>query len=171
MWREILTTKTKTKMKWEYVKKYKHYHILLIITTFCFLALYASAVNLYSIIDNIPPSPFSCDTGQFQASDEVSDAYCDSKCQVEQEIREIAKREGANADYLVELAECESSLNPLAVSDGMYNSRGIFQISSYYHPTVSDETAFSVELSTLWAIQQIEYGNQEIWTCNSIISK
>jgi len=96
---------------------------------------------------------------------------------VEQTIRRLAKE--ANfpwADFLVRLANCESRLNPLAVNTqnnkpAHSKDRGLFQISDYWHKEVSDEVAFSVELSTKWAMEKITNGGQGIWVCNKYVLK
>ena len=164
-------------MTWNKTKKlWKQTNFLLILTTISVLLIWRFAVSLYVDMDKVATEGVSFNTGALTASGEQETEgvkpYCDSKCKVEQEIREIAEREGfERIDWLVELAKCESSLNQFAVGDGDYESRGVWQISSYFHPMVSDETAFSVELSTLWTLQQIEYGNEWLWTCSSIINE
>ena len=71
--------------------------------------------------------------------------------------------------YLVRLARCESGLNPDALGDGEYRSRGLFQISAYFHPGVTDDCAFNVECSTRWTIDKINAGQQGLWTCDRLI--
>jgi hypothetical protein len=87
---------------------------------------------------------------------------------VEFRIREIADQmDFEYPDYLVRLAFCESSLNPLAVGDSG-KSRGLFQIHKNYHPNITDQEAFDIEFSTKWTIEQINLGKQSMWTCNEI---
>jgi len=88
---------------------------------------------------------------------------------VEDKIRKVAKEKGFQyADYLVDLAFCESRLDPLAIGD-QGNSRGLFQIHKKFHPEVSTLQAFNIEESTAWTIDMINAGKQGQWSCNSIV--
>ena len=90
---------------------------------------------------------------------------------VEERIIKVAKENNFKwTDYLVKLARCESTLNPYAVGDSG-KSRGLFQIHKGYHPTVSDEQAFSVEWSTKWTMDKINAGYQSLWSCDRILAK
>ena len=82
----------------------------------------------------------------------------------EEQIRKIAIKNNFNADYLIALAFCESSLNPYAVGDNG-KSRGLFQIHKGYHPEITDEQAFSAEFSTQWVIDKINAGGINQWSC------
>jgi hypothetical protein len=88
---------------------------------------------------------------------------------VEDKIRKVAKEKNFKfADYLVNLAFCESRLDPLAIGDkGL--ARGLFQIRKDYHPEVSTLMAFNVEQSTAWTIDMINAGKQGQWSCNAIV--
>jgi hypothetical protein len=89
---------------------------------------------------------------------------------VEGQIRQIAEEwDFPYQDYLVRLAKCESGLNPKALGDGMFKSRGIFQISKFYHPNISDECAYDVECATKFTIEKINAGQQGLWSCDRII--
>ena len=88
--------------------------------------------------------------------------------EAEQEIRQIAREMNFDEDYLWRLCYCESGGNNLAVGDGSYYSRGLFQISYYYHPYVSDEQAFDVRWSTVWTINKLKNG-ENLWTCQRYI--
>ena len=91
---------------------------------------------------------------------------------VEAEIREIAGEENFQwTDYLVRLADCESTLNPTARNDNGYYGvdRGVFQINDYFHPEVSTECADNVECATKWTIDMINSGQQHQWSCNKIV--
>ena len=88
----------------------------------------------------------------------------------EEQIRYIASREQFdNADLLIELAKCESSLNPQAIGDGG-DSLGLYQINSRWHK-LSDEERFDIEKSTIWTINQIKKGNLRIWSCSNRLGK
>ena len=88
---------------------------------------------------------------------------------VEDKIRKVAKEKNFQyVDYLVNLANCESRLDPLAIGDkGL--ARGLFQIRKDYHPEVSTLMAFNIEQSTAWTIDMINAGKQGQWSCNSIV--
>jgi hypothetical protein len=90
---------------------------------------------------------------------------------VEAQIRAIADEMGwKDKDWLVALARCESGLRPTAQGDGHYRSRGLFQISAYHHPDISDDQAYSIDWSTRWTITQLQAGRQSLWTCSRLIS-
>lgn len=97
---------------------------------------------------------------------------------VAHEILRIALEEGfAWPDYLIRLSWCESRFNPEAIGDmniytpngEVVRSRGLFQISAAYHPTVSDEVAFDIEESTRWTMWKINSGQQHLWSCDKKI--
>jgi hypothetical protein len=93
-----------------------------------------------------------------------------SQEEVADQIRAIAKEMGYQApEWLVRLARCESGLRPNALGDGGH-SRGLFQIHSGYHPTVTDEQAYSIDFSTRWTINKLMNGGSGLWTCTKIIS-
>ena len=93
-------------------------------------------------------------------------------------IRERANEYGVNPAIALYIAERESSFDPRAVGDGHLTcllkgspnygkpirSRGLFQINNCAHPSVSDETAFSVVSSTEWALNELREGRANIWT-------
>jgi len=86
---------------------------------------------------------------------------------VEQRIRRVAKKEGYNADYLVALAKCESSLDQFAIGD-QANSYGIFQINQGYWPDTK-EIALDIEESTRWTINQLKQDRSYLWSCSKKI--
>lgn len=94
---------------------------------------------------------------------------------IEDQIRQIAKENDFEwEDYLVRLAKCESNFNPNAVNiqgntPKGSRDRGIMQINDYWHKEVSDEQAFNLEWSVNWAIENINAGRQDMWSCNRII--
>jgi hypothetical protein len=92
-----------------------------------------------------------------------------SQEEVADQIREIAKEMGYQApEWLVRLARCESNLNPNSLGDGKH-SRGLFQIHSGFHPTITDEQAYSIDWSTRWTITQLMNGKSYLWTCADLI--
>lgn len=88
---------------------------------------------------------------------------------VEGQIRKVAAEHNFKwTDYLVRLAQCESTLNPQALGDSG-QSRGLFQIHRGYHPEISDECAFNLRCATEWTMDRINAGYQHEWTCNEIV--
>lgn len=84
-------------------------------------------------------------------------------------IRAIAKDEGyADADYLIDLTFCESSLNQFALGDNE-QSHGLWQIHEPAHPDMSIEEMYNVEMSTRWTINQLKQGRHWMWTCDELI--
>lgn len=84
---------------------------------------------------------------------------------VEQQIRDICKYRGFDADLAVRVAKAESSLCQKAVNintDGS-RDRGIFQINDKWHPEVSDEQAFDIDFSTNFFITAVNNGNLSWW--------
>ena len=76
--------------------------------------------------------------------------------------------------YLLRLIDCESKFNSNAVNTQGNTpkgsrDRGIMQISDYWHKEVSDEQAFDLEWSVSWAIDNINAGRQDMWSCDRII--
>jgi len=80
----------------------------------------------------------------------------------------IAEDYGVDPDLALNLAFCESSLNPNALGDNGH-SRGLWQISDIFHPEVSDFVAYDPQLSTEWAMWRISEGYGYEWTCYSLI--
>jgi len=65
-------------------------------------------------------------------------------------IRTIATKNSVSPDLAVKIAECESSLNPLARrinNDGSID-RGLFQWNNLWHPEISDVCAYNIDCST-----------------------
>jgi len=94
---------------------------------------------------------------------------------VAMQIRIMAHEKGFKwPDYLVNLAHCESRLDPFSLNGaGNYPAssvdRGVFQINSYWHKEVSSECAFDIECSTIWTMDMINNGNQNQWVCDEYI--
>lgn len=90
---------------------------------------------------------------------------------VKDQIIAIAKDEGYQAPlFLVSLANCESSLDPQAVSKSG-NFRGLFQIGKREHKDISDSQAFDVDFSTRFTIEHLKKGRFGMWPqCTAIIN-
>ena len=87
------------------------------------------------------------------------------KNEVIDQIITVASEENfEQVGLLIRLAEGESQFNPNAIGDGFYRSRGIFQISEFYWPEVSDECAFNVDCSTRWTINKLKEGQGCLWS-------
>lgn len=87
----------------------------------------------------------------------------------EETIRRVADEMGfEEAENLVRLAKCESSLNPDAVNptNNSYD-RGVFQISRRWHSEISDKCAFDVACATEKSIEIIrnDGGYPHQWSC------
>lgn len=83
-------------------------------------------------------------------------------------IRAVAKKYNVNPDLAVNVATCESNLDPQAVrinTDGSID-RGIFQWNNIYHPEVSNECAFNIECSTKYFCQAVLAGNIYWWNAS-----
>jgi len=95
------------------------------------------------------------------------------KEQIIQEINQVFGVDADKAFLILQGKECAENrtLNPLAKNDntiwgGVGIDRGIFQISSYYHPSVSDECAYDFKCNTAYAHKLFKArGNFSAWTC------
>lgn len=95
-----------------------------------------------------------------------------------QMIAEKAIENNLNPKYLIKLAECESSLNPIVQSKyiqsyGQEKSFGLFQIHLKAHTDVTVEQAKDPEFNTEWAIEKIKEGKApRYWVhCHKVASK
>ena len=96
----------------------------------------------------------------------------------EQLISRISKEVGHPelTAYMIELAKCESSLNPDATNINQSKThysidRGLYQINSQYHPEIAPEQAYNPEFATIWAIHRVATGYQYEWACNRLINQ
>jgi hypothetical protein len=74
-----------------------------------------------------------------------------------------AKELGVNPIVAAFIVSHESQWDPTKTGDDG-NSRGLWQISSIWHPEVSDACAYNVECSTNWSLEQILHGHIEEWS-------
>jgi len=74
---------------------------------------------------------------------------------------------GQYCELLVNLAKCESTLNPdaLHVNTNGTVDIGIFQINSV-HQDISNAEKFDVYAATRWAVEKIKAGELHIWVCS-----
>lgn len=108
----------------------------------------------------------------------LEDVVCEGENKtIEKQLTELAaKRNFPYTSFLIRLAKCESRFNPKAIGDmdiiikgqPVY-SRGLFQISKFYHPNITDEQAFDVTWSANWVMTMIEKGYQHRWSCDKIV--
>ena len=83
---------------------------------------------------------------------------------VEEQIREVAQENGFDdPDLLVDIAFCESSLNPQA-TNGTSSATGLFQILDMHGLTVAERK--DVATSTEWTISKIEKGGLNAWNAS-----
>lgn len=84
-----------------------------------------------------------------------------------------AKKAGVHVEKFLYIAEKESQFNPKATGDmhitcpstgKPVRSRGLFQISTCYHPEVSDAQAYDVQFATGWAINVIANSKKDCIT-------
>ena len=77
---------------------------------------------------------------------------------------------GEYADVLINLAKCESTLNPEAIGiNGKGNfDAGLFQINSV-HTDLSLKEKLDIRTATQWTLDKIKNGEGHIWTCWSKI--
>lgn len=76
----------------------------------------------------------------------------------------VANKHGLNADHFVHTIECESTWKIHAKGDDG-NSRGLVQISSIYHPEVSDTEADDPRFAIEWMAKKWDEGHQTEWSC------
>lgn len=88
-------------------------------------------------------------------------------------IRSAAQKYGVREQLMIDLAYCESRLDPQGIGDKFMPkpSVGLFQISLYYHPEVSREQALDPVFASEWTAKQIKAGRLHLWSCSKIIAK
>ena len=80
----------------------------------------------------------------------------------------VAEERGVNPIHALNVANCESGLNHLAVGDkGL--SLGLWQIHQPAHPNTR-EIALDPIASTQWAMDQLVSGRWEMWSCYKIVT-
>lgn len=93
---------------------------------------------------------------------------------VEQIVRQAARKYGINEDYFVHIAQCESGLNPNAVNYS-YNENGypsgLFQHLSGYYPARAAKYGYSSNVFDAYSnanttAAMFADGLQYLWECN-----
>lgn len=87
---------------------------------------------------------------------------------IEQMITRIATKQGVDTKLAINVAKCESGLNPLAVNVNTTGSkdRGIYQWNDQYHPEITDEMAFNPEIATIKFCEAVKAGNISWWNAS-----
>ena len=93
---------------------------------------------------------------------------------VADQITIIAKEESFDdADYLLDLAWCESRHKPdvlqYTLNSPVSADRGLFQINDYWHREVTTKCALNIDCATRWTINQLKKGKHHEWMCHNII--
>lgn len=98
-----------------------------------------------------------------------------SNPQIEALIRAKAQKQGyEDVEFAINLADCESLLNPKA-SNTYGNTpagskdRGLYMFNSYWQARVSDTCAYSAECATEEAIKMLKTGKAHLWACTKIV--
>ncbi len=76
----------------------------------------------------------------------------------------VSQEHGLNTDQFTHVIGCESSWVPDAKGDDG-NSRGLVQISSIYHPEVTDAEADNPTFALEWMAKQWDAGHEREWSC------
>lgn len=94
---------------------------------------------------------------------------------IEQIVREAARRYGVDENYFVKIARCESGLNPSAINYG-YNENGypsgLFQHLGGYWPAraakygYAGASVFDATANANVTAQMFRDGLQGLWECN-----
>ncbi len=83
---------------------------------------------------------------------------------VKQRIIHYASLWGVSASVLDATVRCESGYNVTAKGDhGL--ARGLAQIRSDYHPTITDSMAFDMDFSLNFLAESLSKGHGSWWTC------
>lgn len=84
--------------------------------------------------------------------------------QIDDTIYRMASKYSVSPKILSAVIFCESSFNQRAIGDsGM--SRGLSQIHSDYHPSVTDEMAFDITFAVEFLAKNVSEGRGYWWTC------
>ena len=85
-------------------------------------------------------------------------------------IKEKADEYNVSATLMTKIISCESGFNERALGDSGY-SRGLVQIHSKYHPTITDEQAYDAEFAVNFLAEKLSEGDGHLWTCYRLISR
>ncbi|MET4003877.1 hypothetical protein ABIB48_002615 [Arthrobacter sp. UYCu511] len=68
---------------------------------------------------------------------------------IEQIVREAARKYGLNEEHFLSIAMCESTMNPSAINYGYYENghpSGLFQHLSGYYPARAEKAGYSTDV-------------------------
>lgn len=85
-------------------------------------------------------------------------------------INEKADEYNVSAEVMTKVIACESGFNERALGDAGY-SRGLVQIHSKYHPTVTDAQAYDAEFAVEFLAKKLSEGKGSLWTCYRLLAK
>lgn len=80
-----------------------------------------------------------------------------------------ADKYGLNESHFTKVIQCESNWNPKALGDDG-NSRGLVQISSIYHPEVTDTEAYDPTFAVHFTAEEWAAGHERSWSCFRILA-
>jgi soluble lytic murein transglycosylase-like protein len=83
---------------------------------------------------------------------------------IPKKIEYYSDRYNVSKHVTTTVINCESSFNPLALGDGGY-SRGLVQIHSRYHPSITDEMAYDPDFAIKFLTSNLSKGKGHMWTC------
>lgn len=92
---------------------------------------------------------------------------------IEEIVRQAARKYGINEEYFLRIARCESGLNPKAVNYG-YNENGypsgLFQHLSGYYPARAQKYGYSTDVFDAYSnanttAAMFADGQQYLWEC------
>ena len=128
------------------------------------VALATQVVELYTqIAQNAAKSGEVKDMSSFDIKP-VLVASTSSQEAIRERIDFYANKYGVSAEVMDKVVNCESGYNPTARGDrGL--ARGLAQIRSDYHPTVTDEQAFDVDFPLDFLAENLAKGRGHLWTC------
>ena len=79
-------------------------------------------------------------------------------------INSKAEQYNVSAEIMIKVIACESGFNERALGDAGY-SRGLVQIHSTYHPTITDAQAYDAEFAVEFLAKSLAEGRGSMWTC------
>lgn len=132
-----------------------------IYTSYCSLfLLMAIATIVVQLWVNLPAFPTYESSGEITAH--IEQPRNNSDLTVKEQIRKIAKVSN-KGDFLVSLAQCESTLNPDAVGGLTDQYHGLYQIYVNLHDDITLECSHNIKCSTIWTMEKLNNGKSHMW--------
>jgi hypothetical protein len=93
---------------------------------------------------------------------------------VEDIVREAARTHGVDENYLVQIAQCESTMNPSSVNYNYFENghpSGLFQHISGYYPARAEKYGYSTDVFDAYSNANVTAamfadGLSNLWECN-----